>query len=179
MHILMREQTRRDRYNQKSFTAKRFPIEIATVNFHHDVNLAYLVRAAACFGIPTINVIGAVPPRRVINQLSGSTLDYVSIRQFSTPQQFMDYSRKDGIKLVSVELYDGASPIQEYQFDFSSKVCIVAGHETTGIPAELLFNSDVVFIPMPGVGFCLNTAQAANIILYEAVNQYQQFQTRN
>ena len=173
----MRSQTRRDRYDKKAFTSKKFPIEMATVNFHHDVNLAYLVRAAACFGIPTINVIGAVPPRRIINQLSGSTLDYVTIRQFSTPQQFLNYTRKNQIKLVSVELEDGASPIQEYEFDFSSKVCFVAGHETTGIPTELLLNSDVVYIPMPG--FCLNTSQAANIVLYEAVNQYQKFEACN
>ena len=164
----MRSQTRRDRYDKKAFTSKKFPIEMATVNFHHDVNLAYLVRAAACFGIPTINVIGAVPPRRIINQLSGSTLDYVTIRQFSTPQQFLNYTRKNQIKLVSVELEDGASPIQEYEFDFSSKVW-----------KKLLLNSDVVYIPMPGVGFCLNTSQAANIVLYEAVNQYQKFEACN
>tara|TARA_R110002073_G_scaffold153419_1_gene308407 strand:- start:1382 stop:1909 length:528 start_codon:yes stop_codon:yes gene_type:complete len=175
----MRSQTRRDRYDKKAFTSKKFPIEMATVNFHHDVNLAYLVRAAACFGIPTINVIGAIPPRRLINQLSGSTLDYITIRQFSTPQQFLNYARKDGMKLVSVELEDNASPIQKYEFDFSSKVCVVAGHETTGIPTELLLNSDIVYIPMPGVGFCLNTSQAANIVLYEAVNQYEQLEACN
>ena len=26
---------------------------------------------------------------------------------------------------------------------------------------------------MPGVGYCLNTSQAANILLYEATTQYQ------
>ena len=143
-----RNQTRRNRYDKKLSIAKRFPIELATVNFYHDVNLAYLVRAAACFGISTINVIGTVPPRRVINQLSGTTLDYVNLRQFSTPQQFMEYVRKDRINLVSVELDDLAVPIQEYEFDFFSKVCIVAGHETTGIPEGILLNSDVVYIPI-------------------------------
>ena len=90
----------------------------------------------------------------------------------------MEYVRKDRINLVSVELDDLAVPIQEYEFDFFSKVCIVAGHETTGIPEGILLNSDVVYIPMPGVGFCLNTSQAANIILYEAVNQYKKFEAR-
>lgn len=171
----MRKETRRERYDRKLSNARRFPIELATVNFHHDVNLAYLVRAAACFGIPTINVIGSIPPRRAINQLSGSTLDYVNIRQFSTPSDFMKYVREDKINLVSVELESTAEQLQDYNFDFSSKVCIVAGHETTGIPNEILFNGDITYIPMPGVGFCLNTSQAANIVLYEAVNQYQKF----
>ncbi len=174
----MRIETRRERYDKKLNLAQKFPIELATVNFHHDVNLAYLVRAAACFGIPVINVIGSTPPRRIINQLSGSTLDYVQIRQFSTPSDFMEYKRKNNINLVSVELESGAKTLQEYSFDFSSKICIVAGHETSGIPNEILFNSDIVYIPMPGVGFCLNTSQATNIVLYEAVNQCQKFLTR-
>ena len=171
----MRKETRRQRYNKKLLQAKQFPIEIATVNFHHDVNLAYLIRAAACFGIATINVIGSIPPRRIINQLSGSTLDYVKLKKFSTPSGFMEYTRKNNINTVSVELTSGAQPLQEHRFDFSSRICIVAGHETTGIPNEILFNGDIVYIPMPGVGFCLNTSQAANIVLYEAVNQYKRF----
>jgi len=32
---------------------------------------------------------------------------------------------------------------------------------------------------MPGVGFCLNTSQAANIILYEATKQYDKQQIIN
>jgi len=31
----------------------------------------------------------------------------------------------------------------------------------------------VVYVEMPGVGYCLNTAQTANILLYEAVKQYE------
>jgi tRNA G18 (ribose-2'-O)-methylase SpoU len=174
----LRQITRRQRYDKKTETAKRFPIELATVNFHHDVNLAYLVRAAACFGISAINVIGTIPSRRAINQLSGSTLDYVQLRQFSTPSEFMDFSRRNNMNLVSVELEETAVPLKEYKFNFSSKLCIVAGHETTGIPSEVLLSSDVVYIPMPGVGFCLNTSQAANIVLYEAVNQFQHMSAR-
>jgi|TARA_X000001388_G_scaffold20658_1_gene13691 tRNA G18 (ribose-2'-O)-methylase SpoU len=174
----LRQITRRQRYDKKTETAKRFPIELATVNFHHDVNLAYLVRAAACFGISSINVIGAIPPRRAINQLSGSTLDYVQLRQFSTPSEFMDFSRRNNMNLVSVELEETAVPLKEYEFNFSSKLCIVAGHETTGIPSEILLSSDVVYIPMPGVGFCLNTSQASNIVLYEAINQFQNMSAR-
>jgi tRNA(Leu) C34 or U34 (ribose-2'-O)-methylase TrmL len=48
----------------------------------------------------------------------------------------------------------------------------VVGNESTGVPIEILLNSEKIYIPMPGVGFCLNTSQAANIVLYEAVKQY-------
>tara|TARA_R100000234_G_C4924248_1_gene145576 strand:+ start:135 stop:659 length:525 start_codon:yes stop_codon:yes gene_type:complete len=174
----VRQETRRERYEKKFPSSQRFPIELATVNFHHDVNLAYLIRAAGCFGVSTINVIGSIPPRRVLNKLSGTMADYVKLRQFATPELFMEYMRRNNTNLVAVELDLDAVPIQEYEFNFESNVCIVAGHETTGIPASILFNSDIVYIPMPGIGYCLNTSQAANIILYEAVNQCREFLAR-
>ena len=34
-----------------------------------------------------------------------------------------------------------------------------------------LLKSNRIFIPMPGAGACLNTSQAANIMIYEAVKQ--------
>jgi tRNA(Leu) C34 or U34 (ribose-2'-O)-methylase TrmL len=48
----------------------------------------------------------------------------------------------------------------------------VVGNETTGVPTQILVNSKIIYIEMPGVGYCLNTAQTANIMLYEAVKQY-------
>ncbi len=71
--------------------------------------------------------------------------------------------------LVAVDL---ASNIEDYNFDFNEHICIVTGHETTGVPAEILANSDKIYIPMDGIGYSLNTSQAANIAAYEAVKQY-------
>ena len=71
----MREKTRRDRYFEKLKVAKKFPISIATVNFKHDVNLAHVIRAAACFGAECVFVIGGHPPRNLMNELSGSMFD--------------------------------------------------------------------------------------------------------
>ena len=77
------------------------------------------------------------------------------------------------IKLVSAEINDEAISIERYKFNFSRPVCIIVGHESTGIPIELVRNSDSVYIPMPGVGYCLNTSQTGNIMLYEAVKQFE------
>ena len=61
---------------------------------------------------------------------------------------------------------------KRYSFDFDDHICIVTGNETTGVPVEILNNSEKIYIPMDGVGFSLNTSQAANIAAYEAVKQY-------
>ena len=167
-----REETRRQRYNEKLKIAKKYPISLCAINFRVDDNLGYLLRSAACFGAERLYVIGHVPDRSRIKASSGSLTDYVEIIQFSRPSEFLTQMELEGIKVISAELVEGASPLSSYTFDFSRPVCLVVGNEQVGVPTEILMQSEVLYIPMPGVGYCLNTAQAANILLYEAVKQF-------
>ena len=167
-----REETRRQRYDKKLKTAKKYPISLCAINFRVDDNLGYLVRSAACFGAERLYVIGHVPERSQIKASSGSLTDYVEIIQFSCPSEFLTQMELEGIKVISAELVEGARPLSSYTFDFSRPVCLVVGNEQVGVPTEILMQSEVLYIPMPGVGYCLNTAQAANILLYEAVKQF-------
>lgn len=172
------EKTRRERYYEKLQVAKTYPISIATVNLEHEVNLAYVVRAAVCFGAEEVCVIGSYPSRRLMNELSGSLFDYIKVRAFPNPNALIRYTEKENISLISIELPpDGfiSHSITDYKFDFSKRICLVTGHETIGVPVDILFKSDdIIHIPMPGAGFCLNTSQAANIALYEATKQYKE-----
>jgi len=168
-----RKKTRKERYDEKKIHANNFPISLACINFQHDGNLGYLIRAAACFGADRIHVIGSVPPRSVLNPLSGSLYDYVKIKQHSSPMAFLDYIKDNEMGLVSAEICEDAEPITSYRFDFSSPLALVVGNEESGVPIEILKNSKKIYIPMPGVGYCLNTSQTANIMLYEAVRQHQ------
>jgi len=108
----------------------------------------------------------------VLNPLSGSLYDYVKIKRHATPRVFIDYTCQKGIKLVAAELIDTAIPISSYNFAFGRPLCLVVGQEECGVPVEILQYSDVICIPLPGVGYCLNTSQAANIMLYESIKQY-------
>jgi len=168
----MRDKTRRERYNEKKRSAESFPISLVCINFQHDGNLGYLIRAAACFGAERIHVIGSMPRRSALDSLSGSLYDYVEIKKYSSPMAFLDHCRDSGLRLVSAEICKGAKPITNYSFNFDKPLALVVGNEQVGIPAEILKNSETVYIPMPGVGYCLNTSQAANIMLYEATKQY-------
>ena len=164
---LVRNQTRRQRYDQKKTTAQKNPISICAVNFGCDENLGYLIRAAACFGAECLHVIGNVPDRAYLIPISGSLIDYVEIVQHANPHDFLEWTRDHEIDLISAEITDTSSSVYDVQFNLSRKTCVVVGNENTGVPAEILHNSKVVHIPMPGIGFCLNTAQTANIILFE------------
>ena len=169
----MRTVTRRERYDKKLKNAKTYPISLCAINFRVDDNFGYLVRAAACFGVAQLYVIGYIPERSNIKASSGSLIDYVEIIQFSTPSEFLVQMQTEGIQVVAAELVEEAKSLTSYNFDFNRPVCLVVGNEEVGVPTEILQSVDVVSIPMPGVGYCLNTAQTANIMLYEAVRQYE------
>jgi len=173
-----REKTRRQRYNNKRKNAEIYPISLTCINFMHDGNLGYLIRTAACFGASCINVIGSISSRSRLNSLSGSLYDYVKINKFINPGAFLDYTKNNNIQLVSAEISKGAKCIHSYDFDFSRHLSLVVGQEECGVPVEILKNSEKVYIPMPGIGFCLNTSQTANIMLYEAIKQYDVLKAR-
>jgi len=168
----MRDQTRRQRYSNKRSTAKTFPISIATINFMFDENLGFVVRSAACFGADAVHVIGSMPQTSVLRSKSGSIDEFVNIIQHNNPTDFLEWCKNNNTKIVSAELNDGATELNDYDPDFSGPICIVVGHEETGVPAEISAASDNVFIEMPGVGFCLNTSQTANIMLHDFVSKY-------
>ena len=169
----MRAETRRQRYDKKLKNAKKYPISICAINFRVDDNLGYLVRSAACFGAERLYVVGHVPERSRIKAASGSLVDYVEIIQFSRPSEFLARMQIEGIQIVCGELVEEARPLSNYNFDFDRPVCLVVGNEEVGVPPEIIARSDVVYINMPGVGYCLNTSQAANILLYETTKQYE------
>jgi tRNA G18 (ribose-2'-O)-methylase SpoU len=169
--ILERNETRKERYYKKLASAQHIPLSIATVNFHCDENLAFIIRTAACFGVKDIHVIGSIPPRNILHNSSGSLVDFIPMKQYSTPAQFLNYAREMDIELVSAELAADATSLYEYEFNFSKQTIIVLGNETTGVPNEILFNSDVVYIPMIGSGWCLNTSQTGTAFVSEYLRQ--------
>jgi tRNA (guanosine-2'-O-)-methyltransferase len=168
----MRNETRRQRYNRKKQEAINIPVSFTTINFDFDDNLAFLIRTVACYGFSHINVIGSVPDRSVLNPKSGSLFDFVEIRQYSNPNKFLEDVRADGIKLIAADISDRAESLYEYSFDFDTETSIILGNETTGIPVEITMNSEEVFIPMPGAGFCLNTSQSGTAFATEYSRQF-------
>ena len=168
---MRREETRRQRYDSKLKTAKKYPISLCAINFRVDDNLGYLIRSAACFGAERLYVVGHVPERSHIKASSGSLVDYVEIISFATPRDFVDHAKSKGIQIVAAELVEQARPLSTYAFNFDSHICVVVGNEESGVPSEIIANSQVIYVEMPGIGYCLNTAQTANICLYEASKQ--------
>lgn len=163
---MLKRKTRKDLLDEKQSQAETFNLALATINFMFDVNLGFVIRTAACFGAKEVLVLGAIPSYRRFRQISAGTCNYVKVKQFSRPSELLNYSREQGYQNVALELAEGSQSIYQYQFP-AKPICLFTGNETHGFPNEILFSSDLVHIPMPGSGICLNTSQALNIGVYE------------
>jgi len=166
-----RSSTRKHRYREKQKTAEYMSVELCTINFQHEDNLGFLIRAAACFGVKRIHVIGSIPSRSILNPLSGSLYDYVELKQYKKPADFLKFINEENIPLIAAEISDNSIPIYDIDFSDFGNFCLVVGNESIGIPFEIFRKSLPVQVPMPGVGYCLNTSQTANVALYEIMRQ--------
>lgn len=173
----MRVLTRRQRSMMKNATT--LPVEVACVNFGNEQNYLNAVRSAVCFGAEKIHLIGnCTLPNKVKRAISGTTLDFIETIQHSSPKEFLDYCLDNNVKPIALELPEdcglSAEKINNYKFNQDERYCLVTGHETSGVSTEILhhWNTDILYIPLPGKAHCLNTSQALTVALYEFVRQY-------
>lgn len=165
--------TRLEKYKNKKNVAKIFPVSIVTVNFMCEDNIAFVIRAVACFGAHSVHVIGALPEKSELKRLSGSLNELVEIKTYRNPEEFVAYFKKlENAEFVCAELTDDSVDVGKFNFDFEKHTFISIGNEVTGTPDVFLNNADgVVHVNMPGIGTCLNASQTANVFLYEYVRQ--------
>lgn len=175
-----RSETRRERMDNKKPYAKTYEnTEVCILNFMCEENVAFVIRAAACFGISTVNIIGSIPPHKELVRRSGTNQDNVVIKQYSNVHDFLEYTRKNNIILISAELDDEAKSIYDFKFPLDKRFCIVLGHELYGLTQDIWKESQhKVFIPCPGKGFNLNTSVAGSIIFHEIAKQHYEQENR-
>jgi tRNA G18 (ribose-2'-O)-methylase SpoU len=165
---MSRTETRQERYSAKQAAAKEFPVSVAATNFSYDGNVAYLMRALACFGGKNIHIIGNIPKERELKRLSGGHSSLVKIINHKRPEDFIVWAKNNNVYVMVAELTDGAINIHDAHIPLNKEVIFVVGNEMDGVPVEISLTADKsVYIPMPGKGFCLNTSQTANVLLYE------------
>lgn len=107
-----------------------------------------------------------------LQRTSGTLNQFLPVTKFSNPIQFLQYTRENNIFVCAVELADRALSIYDFNPLPDREVCFVLGHEETGVPEDIIQKADeLVYIPMPGVGYCLNTAIAGSIVAAEYVRK--------
>jgi 23S rRNA (guanosine2251-2'-O)-methyltransferase len=168
----MRNETRKERYLSKMADANFLPFGVACTNFVNDQNVAFLARAAACFGGTEVHVIGKMPKDKDLLAYSGGHSRFMKFQQHKNPVDFLEWVRDNNVYLIAAEIADDSRDIHSIQFPLDIPIMFVVGNEMDGVPTEIIRACDLlVYIPMNGYGYCLNTSQTANVLMYEYAKQ--------
>lgn len=129
-------------------------------------NVGSLFRTCDAFNIETLYLTGytATPPRREITKTALGAEQTVSWEQRMDPAEIIRECRSGGWTIVALEQTPEAQNLSDFQRP--EKICLLLGHEVTGVSQELLKLCDVhVQIPMHGEKESVNVAVAAGIAL--------------
>jgi tRNA (guanosine-2'-O-)-methyltransferase len=132
-------------------------------------NLGSIIRTAAVFGVEQVWLCGdtADPMHPSARKTALGTGRHVRFEQVAGPAAAAAAVRSAGLRLVAIELADGAVPVHEA--GLSGDVCLALGNEDRGCSPGLLAAADeIAYIPQVGRVGSLNVAAAAAIVLAEA-----------
>ncbi|MDA1060190.1 MAG: RNA methyltransferase [bacterium] len=110
------------------------------------------------------------PPRNEISKTALGAEELVPFEHHDDAIKLVKKLKCAGIKIVAVELAEGAVDYSEAEYDFP--VCFVLGHEVEGISDELMEHVDMaISVPMLGRANSLNVAVCYGIIVYDALKK--------
>lgn len=130
-------------------------------------NVGAFFRTCDALGVEHVYLTGYTghPPRKEITKTAIGAEHVIPWEHSRDPLPLVEELKKDGWQIVSLELAPGAVDLVD--FTPKNKVCLIVGHELTGVPEPLLALSDaVVQIPMLGKKESMNVAVAAGIALH-------------
>jgi len=130
---------------------------------------ASTVRTAAAFGVEHVWLCGdsADPDHPSARKTALGTGRLLSFEQAGSAPAAAAAVKAAGLRLVAVELADGAVPLHDAAI--AGDVCLALGNEDRGCSPGLLAAADqIAYIPQIGRVGSLNVAAAAAIVLAEA-----------
>ena len=129
-------------------------------------NVGSLFRTSDALGVELLYLSGytATPPKREITKTAIGAETWIAWEKVSGPAALIKELKKDGWAVVALETSRDAIDLASFQSP--GRVCLVVGHEVTGIPDDILALCDTtVCIPMHGKKESLNVSVAAGIAL--------------
>jgi tRNA (guanosine-2'-O-)-methyltransferase len=132
-------------------------------------NLGGILRTGAALGVEVVWLAGSSvdPAHPSVRKVSMGTERSLRWETGITAAEAVAAVKEDGLRVVGIELADGAVPLHEAPLD--GDVCLVLGNEDKGLsPATLALCDAVAYLPQPGKVGSLNVAVAAAIALAEA-----------
>jgi len=132
-------------------------------------NVGSIIRTAAAFGVEHVWLCGSTadPNHPSARKTALGTGRLLGFEHADGVPEAVAAIRSAGLRLVAVELADGAVPLHEAAIE--GDICLALGNEDRGCSAGLLAAADqIAYIPQVGRVGSLNVAAAAAIVLAEA-----------
>lgn len=143
---------------------------IGLINPKTPSNVGTIMRASGCYGVEKVFYTGQ--RYQYASKFVTDTQDVherIPLLWVEQIQQAAD----TGIRLVAVELAEGATPLPEYQHP--ADALYIFGPEDSSIPQDILnLCQDVVYIPTIG---CMNLAATVNVLLYDRMSKTGNYDT--
>ena len=130
-------------------------------------NVGSFFRTADAFAVEKVYLTGytGTPPRKEISKTSLGADEWLPWEHAEDPATVLAALKADGWTIAALELTPDAVDIAAYEPP--EKICLVLGHEVTGVSDELIGLCDVALqIPMLGKKESLNVAVATGIALH-------------
>jgi tRNA G18 (ribose-2'-O)-methylase SpoU len=133
-----------------------------------NVNLSNIVRTAGCCGVTRLIACGSP---KIDKTIARDGADQVQIEVHRTLAPVLKELREEDFTLVGLEQTTNSVSLHEYQFP--RRVALVIGNERLGLTEEELRLVDVVVeIPVWGLPYAYNVANATAMALYEYCRQW-------
>jgi 23S rRNA (guanosine2251-2'-O)-methyltransferase len=159
----LREYKRRNRPDQV--------VSILLQSVEYPANVGSIFRLADGADVSELLLTGITPtpPHPTIDKIGRYKSKRVRWRYIESALEGIDQTKNQGYEVIALELTNTAVPY--FRYDYSHKVCLVAGHEDHGVTRSTLAACDgSVFVPMYGSGRSHNVHTAIAIVLYHVLH---------
>jgi 23S rRNA (guanosine2251-2'-O)-methyltransferase len=153
------------------------PVSILLDDVRSMYNVGAFFRTADAAGIEKLYLCGITshPPQHAISKTALGAEDRVVWEHSPDARPFLENLRARSCEIAAIETTVHAVDLFDWKPRFP--VCLVFGHEVTGIRPEIAQVCDThVRIPMLGIKHSLNVATAGGVAVYELLRKYRELQ---
>jgi tRNA G18 (ribose-2'-O)-methylase SpoU len=156
---------------------RALPVSILLDDVRSMYNVGAFFRTADAAGVEKLYLCGITghPPKNAISKTALGAEERVPWEHGWDAGPFLERLRARACEIAAVETSVHAVDLFDWKPRFP--VCLVFGHEVTGIRPEIAAVCDThVRIPMLGVKHSLNVATAGGVAIYELLRKYRELQ---
>ena len=151
---------------------QRNPVCVVLDNIRSLYNVGSIFRTSDAAGIEKLFLTGITgkPPRAEITKAALGADKSVPWEYVTSAVEVVEELKAKGYQIVVLEHTD--TPQIYCQVKYKFPVCLVVGHEITGVSQEVIDLADLAIeIPMFGIKQSLNVSVAYGIAIYEIIRQ--------